>query len=155
MSRILALLTAAVVLVSAAVGAQALTAEELDPFRKVPVTEERTPDPMLPQADTSLRSVRAYPEQPPTVPHSIEGYQIDKNANKCLSCHARVKTGVSQAPMVSVTHYYDRQGQALAQVSPRRYFCTQCHVPQHPVRMPVENTFTDIDSMLRRDATGR
>ena len=27
--------------------------------------------------------------QPPTIPHQIDGYQVDKNFNKCLDCHAR------------------------------------------------------------------
>jgi len=92
--------------------------------------------------------VRAYPEQPPIIPHSIETYQVDLNANKCLTCHARARIGESQAPMVSVTHYVDREGQVLAQVSPRRYFCTQCHVPQHPDDPTVGNTFVDIDTLL-------
>jgi cytochrome c-type protein NapB len=50
--------------------------------------------------------------------------------------------------MVSVTHYIDRNGQVLAQVSPRRYFCTQCHVSQHPDEPLVRNTFIDIDTLL-------
>jgi nitrate reductase cytochrome c-type subunit len=32
--------------------------------------------------------VRNYPEQPPVIPHTTQGYQIDINGNKCLSCHA-------------------------------------------------------------------
>jgi cytochrome c-type protein NapB len=32
--------------------------------------------------------------------------------------------------MVSITHFMDRDGQFLASVSPRRFFCTECHVPQ-------------------------
>ena len=75
------------------------------------------------------------------IPHSIDGYQIDINGNKCLSCHARARTGESQAPMVSITHFMDRDGQFLASVSPRRFFCTACHVPQHEVKPPVEQRF--------------
>ena len=37
-------------------------------------------------------------------------------------------TEESQAPMVSVTHYMDRDGNFLADISARRYFCEQCHV---------------------------
>jgi cytochrome c-type protein NapB len=48
----------------------------------------------------------------------------------------------------------DRDGQFLASVSPRRYFCTECHVPQHVVNAPVSNDFLDIDSMLSRAAPG-
>src|SRR3546814_12134568 len=74
--------------------------------------------------------MRAYPEQPPVIPHSIEGYQLSVNTNRCLSCHKREFTQGSGAPMISVTHYMNREGQMLADVSPRRYFCTACHVPQ-------------------------
>jgi cytochrome c-type protein NapB len=56
--------------------------------------------------------------------------------------------------MVSVTHYIDREGQVLGAVSPRRYFCTQCHVPQHPDEPGVANLFVDIDTLLARDAAG-
>ncbi len=88
------------------------------------------------------------------IPHSIDGYQIDMNGNKCLSCHARARTGESQAPMVSITHFMDRDGQFLASVSPRRFFCTECHVPQSVVTPPVSNDFTDIDTLLSRAAPG-
>ena len=103
---------------------------------------------LLPQANTDIREIRNYPEQPPVIPHSIEAYQLDANVNQCLSCHARSRTGDSQAPMVSITHFMDRDGQFLASVSPRRYFCVQCHVPQYPVRSPVANRFVDVDSLL-------
>ncbi|HUH05937.1 MAG TPA: nitrate reductase cytochrome c-type subunit [Kofleriaceae bacterium] len=120
-----------------------------------PLTEEGEPPPLAPEENRDLRRVRNYPEQPPTIPHKIEGYQIDINANRCLSCHSRTATGESQAPMVSITHFMDRDGQFLAAVSPRRYFCTQCHIPQHEVDAPLENTFEDIDSILTRIEEGR
>ena len=44
--------------------------------------------------------MRNYPEQPPVIPHSIDGYQIDLQSNKCLSCHARARTAELRAPMV-------------------------------------------------------
>ena len=75
---------------------------------------------------------------------------VRANANKCLSCHGRQFTTQSQAPMISITHFQDRAGQVLASVSPRRYFCTQCHVPQTEVELMVENRFEDIDSILER-----
>ena len=110
--------------------------------------EDQSPPPMRPAIDSDIRQVRNYPEQPPVVPHDIEGYEVSANFNKCLTCHARAATGRSQAPMVSVTHYTDRNGQVLAQVSPRRFFCTQCHVSQYPDEPMVENTFIDIDTLL-------
>jgi cytochrome c-type protein NapB len=119
-----------------------------------PLNEEGPAAPMTPMRNTAERETRNYPEQPPVIPHSIAGYQIDMNGNKCLSCHARARTGESQAPMVSITHFMDRDGQFLASVSPRRFFCTECHVPQNLVTPPVSNDFVDIDSMLSRAAPG-
>ena len=113
-----------------------------------PLQEEGPAPRLLPQENRDIREVRNYPEQPPIIPHTIEAYQLDANVNQCLSCHARSRTGDSQAPMVSITHYMDRDGQFLASVSPRRYFCIQCHVPQHPVKPPVANRFIDVDTLL-------
>ena len=85
---------------------------------------------------------------------AFEGYQIDMNGNKCLSCHARARIAESLAPMISITHFMDRDGQFLATVSPRRFFCTECHVPQHTTTPPVTNDFVDIDSMLNKATPG-
>ena len=119
-----------------------------------PLNQEGSPPALTPEQNTSVREPRNYPEQPPVIPHSTEGYEVSINANKCLSCHARTRIHESQAPMVSITHFIDRDGQFLASISPRRYFCTECHVPQHNVRPPVENDFVDIDSLLKRSAPG-
>jgi cytochrome c-type protein NapB len=94
-----------------------------------------------------VRKMRAYPDQPPVIPHSIEGYQLSVNTNRCLSCHKREFTEGSGAPMISVTHYITREGQMLADVSPRRYFCTACHVPQAEINPLVGNTFRDMSDM--------
>lgn len=93
------------------------------------------------------RNMRAYPDQPPIIPHSIEGYQLSVNTNRCLSCHKREFTQDSGAPMISVTHYMTRDGQMIADVSPRRYFCTACHVPQADVRPLVDNGFKDMSEL--------
>ena len=119
-----------------------------------PLDQEGQPPAMTPEANTSEREARNYPEQPPLIPHSTEGYEVSTRGNKCLSCHARSRTRESQAPMISITHFADRDGQFLASVSPRRYFCTQCHVPQHNVKAPVENDFLDIDTLLTRTISG-
>ena len=99
-----------------------------------------------------VRKMRAYPEQPPVIPHSIEGYQLSVNTNRCLSCHKREYTQGSGAPMISVTHYMDRAGQMLADVSPRRYFCTMCHVPQADADPLVPNLFRDMSELGARPA---
>ena len=119
-----------------------------------PLNEEGPAAPMSPTRNTAEREPRNYPEQPPVIPHGIDGYQIDINGNKCLSCHARARTGELQAPMVSITHFMDRDGQFLASVSPRRFFCTECHVSQSVATPPVSNDFVDIDTLLSRAAPG-
>jgi cytochrome c-type protein NapB len=127
------------------------TAQTFDALRgSTPLDQEGRPPPMTPELNTSQQEARNYPEQPPVIPHSIEGYEVSINGNKCLSCHARSRVRESQAPMISITHFSDREGQFLASISPRRYFCTECHVPQHNVTLPVENDFVDIDTLLAR-----
>jgi len=152
MNRMLRTLAAALIAASAAT---ALFAQGLDGMRgPTPIPQATTAPLMSPMRNTTEREIRNFPEQPPLIPHSTEGYQIDLNSNKCLTCHSRVRTGDSQAPMISVTHFMDRDGQPLASVSPRRFFCTQCHVPQHDVKLPVTNDFVDIDTMLSRARPG-
>jgi cytochrome c-type protein NapB len=130
--------------------------QTFSPLRgSTPLDQEPPAPAMTPEQNTSVREPRSYPEQPPVIPHSIEGYEITLRANKCLSCHARTRVQESQAPMISITHFFDRDGQTLASISPRRYFCTQCHVPQHIVRDPVDNDFVDIDTLLTRAPGGK
>lgn len=101
--------------------------------------------PVMPKPiNDDVRKGRAYTMQPPVIPHQIDNYQVDANHNKCMTCHARDRVQETQAIMVSVTHYTDRDGNFRAEISPRRYFCTQCHVPQLDVKVPVKNTFQDV-----------
>ena len=118
----------------------------------VPVPDFTTP-PLLGNAvNDDQRRPRNYDMQPPTIPHRVDGYQIDKNFNKCLDCHARGKTELSQAIPVSATHYIDRAGKVLPQISTRRYFCMQCHVPQESTRPLVGNSFENLDALNKRAA---
>jgi cytochrome c-type protein NapB len=91
--------------------------------------------------------VSDYIYQPPLIPHKIRGYEISANANKCLSCHSFKKSRDSGATKISVTHYGTRQGQVLSDVSPRRYFCLQCHVTQTDTGALIENDFKRVDSL--------
>jgi cytochrome c-type protein NapB len=119
----------------------------------IPITETTRPPLLTNAINDDQRRMRNYDMQPPTIPHRVDGYQIDRNFNKCLDCHARARTELSQAVPVSPTHYVDRGGKVLAQVSTRRYFCMQCHVPQEPVRPLVGNDFEDVDTVIRKAAT--
>ena len=91
--------------------------------------------------------VSDYVFQPPLIPHSIRNYEISTNANKCLSCHSFKKSIESGATKISVTHYATREGQVLSDVSPRRYFCLQCHVIQADTNILIENNFNPVDSL--------
>jgi cytochrome c-type protein NapB len=73
-----------------------------------------------------------------------------------MYCHSRVRNEEFGAPMVSATHYMDRDHDYLAEISPRRYFCTQCHVVQTDARVPVDNTFEDVyDIVMREQANSK
>jgi cytochrome c-type protein NapB len=127
--------------------------QSIDAMRRgIPLDQEATPLPMARTENTDVRRKRAYPDQPPTIPHAIDGYQVDKNSNRCLLCHARANAANFQAPMVSVTHFVDRDGQVLGAVSPRRYFCTQCHVVQTDVKPLVPSNFRDVDELMSAEA---
>ncbi|MGM0521351.1 MAG: nitrate reductase cytochrome c-type subunit [Pseudomonadota bacterium] len=105
-------------------------------------------DPIAGQPKQAGREVLNYPEQPPVIPHTIRDYQVDKRSNRCLTCHSREDAVDAGAPMVSITHFMDRHKQVLAAVSPDRYFCTQCHVPQTDAKPLVENQFRTVDEVL-------
>lgn len=102
--------------------------------------------------NADIRRARAYPMQPPTIPHAIDGYQVDMNSNRCMLCHGQANAQQFQAPPVSVTHYMDRDGQVLAEISARRYFCVQCHVVQTDAPLLVESSFLGADAILAVDA---
>ncbi len=108
--------------------------------------DSAAPAPAIPKmVNDDVRRGRAFAMQPPVIPHQIENYQVDRNFNKCMSCHGRNRIQESQAPMVSVTHFMDRDNNFRSEISPRRYFCTQCHVPQMEVKPPVANSFVDAE----------
>ena len=85
--------------------------------------------------------------QPPLIPHSIRHYEVSLNANKCLSCHSWKNAKKADATKISVTHYVSREDAVLADMSPRRYFCLQCHVPQTDAKPLVSNNFEAVDSL--------
>lgn len=91
--------------------------------------------------------VSDYVFQPPLIPHKIRGYELSTNANKCLSCHSFKNSVESGATKISVTHYATREGAVLSDVSPRRYFCLQCHVVQTDTRPLIGNYFKPVDSL--------
>ena len=109
--------TYALIITLTTAAAAAWAAEPIATLRgPAPMVEQGAAPAMAKVSNEDLRRLRNYPEQPPTIPHHIRGYQIDINANKCLSCHSRQATADSNAPMVSITHFMNRDGQFLASV---------------------------------------
>ena len=90
---------------------------------------------------------REYVQQPPLVPHKVDRYRINLKANKCLTCHSWNNYREAGATKISQTHFEDRDANVLANVSPLRYNCTQCHVPQVNAQPLVENVFTPVTAI--------
>ncbi len=70
-----------------------------------------------------------YVNQPPMIPHSVEGYQV--RPIPTAACSATVSKVI--APLAAAYQSYSLYGQRRQSgrgSAPRRYFCLQCHVPQ-------------------------
>ncbi|BDY05783.1 nitrate reductase cytochrome c-type subunit [Ferrimonas sp. YFM] len=95
------------------------------------------------------RQALNYVNQPPLVPHKVQGYQITQSTNRCLQCHDVDNYLTTGAPRVSPTHFTDRDGIVLPHVAPRRYLCLQCHVTQADAKPPVANTFEGLGQFAK------
>jgi cytochrome c-type protein NapB len=90
---------------------------------------------------------RDFVQQPPLIPHTTRGYTVTLNFNKCMDCHAWSRARETGATKVSLTHFRDRDATELPNISPRRYFCLQCHVSQTDAKPLVENTFRSAQGL--------
>ncbi len=90
---------------------------------------------------------RDYVQQPPLIPHKTDGYNITMKYNKCMDCHSWTRYKETGATKVSLTHFKTRDGQELSNISPRRYFCQQCHVPQVDAKPLVANKFKPAEGI--------
>jgi cytochrome c-type protein NapB len=108
--------------------------------------EDRAPEPKV-YAKDGEPIPRDYVQQPPLIPHKIDGYTINAKSNKCLSCHSWKNYREAGATKISQTHFENREHNVLANVSARRYFCTQCHVPQVNAKPLVANTFKPVTAI--------
>ena len=141
----------AVVLLGVLTGPVVAQAPSVDAMRgPTPVGDASRPPALGNPENKDLRRERSYSMQPPTIPHKIDNYQVDLNVNACLGCHSRGRAAVTQAVAVSVSHYMDRDGNFLAEISPRRYFCEQCHVTQVDAKPLVGNRFVDVDEVIKQ-----
>lgn len=144
------IITASFVLFSALLMQQLFAEGSLPTIRGEAKLAETTSAPLLPKVENrDIKRTRDYPQAAPTIPHEIEYYQLNKDFNRCLSCHGRLQAEAAQAPVVSITHYMNREQEFLASVTPARYFCTQCHVVQHDIKPLVDNQFIDMDTLSR------
>ncbi len=128
--------------------AMTLQAEEVQSLRGNLTLEDDSEPPMVNRVINDDRLVsRDFVQQPPVIPHKIEGYQLDKNFNKCLSCHSWANYKKARATKIPPSHFKDRDGNERANLSANRYFCTQCHVPQKDVSPLIENTFKPVKAL--------
>lgn len=94
------------------------------------------------KAITAKPAPRDFQKQPPTIPHNVQGLLIQTRVNMCLACHARNTEKRSQSAKLPDSHFLDREGQTSSDtVAPRRWFCTQCHVPQMDAAPLVPNKY--------------
>lgn len=132
-----------------------LAANEAKPFEPVKLQTLRGTEISGPEATSenfkNERDVAPIPrdfvQQPPLIPHTTKGYNITKNFNKCMDCHAWSRYKDTGATKVSLTHFKTSAGTELSNISPRRYFCTQCHVPQTDAKPLVANKFQRADGL--------
>lgn len=127
---------------------QKVSTGSLDTIRGAATLDEtRKADPFKRVLKDKNPIARNYVHQPPVVPHQTRGYRVDRNSNKCLTCHGWKYAAETGATKVSLTHFETRDGMVLSDVSPRRYFCSQCHVTQADARPLVENTFKPVGTL--------
>lgn len=88
---------------------------------------------------------RNFELQPPLVPHKSTHMKTTLRKNRCLDCHSNANYKEQEADKMSGSHFMTRDGKRLKKLSPRRYFCKQCHVPQVDAKPLVENTYVNTD----------
>jgi len=126
-------------------------AEQVSSLRGANPLDENSRSPAIMKLQNDREPIeRDYVQQPPLIPHKIKGYKINKKFNKCLTCHSWANYKDAGATKISQTHFSDRENHVLANIAPRRYFCTQCHVPQVNTKPLVENTFTPITTIKHK-----
>ena len=153
MKHSLPLLTAAVTLCAALFAATSFSAVAAEPkpavesLRHADIKAEVNEGDVYKYEKDREPIPREYVQQPPLIPHSIANYNITKEFNKCMDCHAWNRYKETGATKVSLTHFKTRDGQELSNISPRRYFCQQCHVPQADAKPLVGNKFKPAEGV--------
>lgn len=126
----------------------AVAADKVTSLRAgVPISEKVKTPPLMSWQKDRDPIPRDYVQQPPLIPHKIDRYEITAKHNKCMTCHSWTTYKKSGATKISLTHFKDRAGTDMANVSPRRYFCNQCHVPQVDAPALVRNNFKPVEAV--------
>jgi len=142
--------TIVVLLATVGFGAQAI-AETISSLRGPHDIDQDTAAPSAKKYNKDGEPIaRDYVQQPPLIPHKIKNYRINLKSNKCMSCHSWSNYREAGATKISQTHFESRDKNVLANVSARRYFCTQCHVPQVGAKPLVENDFQPVTAITGR-----
>lgn len=88
---------------------------------------------------------RSFEDQPPLIPHKTTKGDITLRKNKCLDCHSNENWREEEAVKMTASHFMTRADERLKKASSRRYFCTQCHVPQVDRDALVKNSYINLD----------
>lgn len=121
--------------------------EQLHSLRGTDITSTETESEAFRREKDRTPIPRDFVQQPPLIPHTVQGYNITINFNKCMDCHAWTRYKETGATKVSLTHFKTRDGQELSNISPRRYFCMTCHVPQTDAKPLVANNFRRAEGL--------
>lgn len=139
-SRICVLVSTLIIAISAG-----SVADEVESLRGATEIDEISAEPERTRWNNEKEPfARDYVQQPPLVPHTIDKHKINLNENKCLTCHSWEDYLDAGATKISQTHFANRDGIVLANVTGERYFCKQCHVAQKNAEPLVENVFEPV-----------
>ena len=142
-SRICALITATLLIITAG-----SAADEVESLRGATDIDENSVQPVNTRWKNDKEPIaRAYVQQPPLVPHTIDKQTINLTSNKCLTCHSWEDYRDAGATKISPTHFADPAGVMQANVVGQRYFCKQCHVSQKDAEPLVENIFEPVKAV--------
>jgi cytochrome c-type protein NapB len=137
-------------LLSLSIANMALAQEDVQSLRGANAIDAFSHEPILQRQKPDRDPIeRDYVQQPPLIPHTVEGYKVNLRFNKCLTCHSWANYRKANATKISQTHFEDRHGDVLANISSRRYFCLQCHVSQTDADVLVKNTFKPVQLLQK------
>jgi len=85
---------------------------------------------------------RSFADQPPLIPHNIDGFDITASSNDCLDCHISSDFKGKKMPMVSKSHLITQaDAKADPELNMLRWQCNSCHVAQVDAKPLVGNYF--------------